>query len=796
MGALGLIVALSSWAQSETQRYLFSHLAGPLGGADYVDGTGANARFNTPSAVTVDPAGNLYVVDQKNYAIRKITPASEVTTLTLVDGQGAALRLFGLAGVAVDSAGTFYASGDDTIYKISPRGVVSTLAGAPYQHFVYGSIEAGESQDGTGIDARFFHPAGLAIDSAGNIYVADTNNQTIRKITPGGVVTTFAGSAQQTGETDGTGSVARFTSPLGVRVDNGGNVFVADRATIRKITPDGAVTTVAGSAAGLVGSADGVGSAARFNVTSDVVLDSAGNLYVTDSHNQTIRKITPGGAVTTLAGATEQIGSEDGTTAAARFYNPLGLTIDRADNVFVADTGNHSIRKITPAGVVTTFASTASGFGTADGVGTLARFHHPGGLAVDSAGNVYVADTENSRIRKISPAGVVTTLAAPPTSPGGTGAALAVYRPTSIAVDKTGNVYAASIATGIQKITPDGIMSNVPTSSSFVDGNALAVDGAGNIYYTDGDTINKISPAGTITTLAGMNTAGAGAITYADGTGTNARFDFPVGLVVDDAGNVYVADAGNSKIRKITPQGVVTTLPVDNKLFSVFNVFNTGGLAMDSAGNLYVTGLYEVTKITPGGTVSVIGGADGGLGCQDGIGSTARFGFASGIAVDRAGTVYVADGDNHAIRKGVLAGAPVISTQPLSQTVVVGSSGQFSVTAGGVPAPTYQWYFNGGVFTGATTDTLSFPNARSTDAGDYTVVVTNDLGSITSNKATLTVSATPTPTPSSSGGGGSIEAGFVLALVGLYLHRNYVQRLCRARSHHLIIVSPTFNRHF
>ncbi|HEY4248856.1 MAG TPA: immunoglobulin domain-containing protein [Lacunisphaera sp.] len=780
-GALGLIVAVSAWTQGESQQYLFSHLAGPLGGADYVDGAGANARFNTPTAVTIDATGNLYVIDQQNYAIRKITPAGNVTTLTLVDGQGAVLRMSGLAGVAIDGSGTLYASGNDTIYKISPQGVVSTLAGASYQHIADGSFETGESQDGTGIDARFFNPAGLAIDRGGNIFVADTNNCTIRKITPGGVVTTLAGSAQQKGVTDGAGSAARFISPHGVRVDDGGNVFVADMAAIRKITPDGTVTTVAGSAAGLVGSADGVGSTAQFNVTSDVVLDGTGNLYVADSHNQTIRKIAPGGTVTTLAGAAGQIGSEDGTTAAAHFYNPSGLTIDPLDNIFVADTGNHSIRRITPAGVVTTFASTASGFGTADGVGTLARFHHPGGLAVDSIGNVYVADTDNSRIRKISPAGVVTTLAAPPTSPGGTGSALTVNQPTSIAVDKAGNVYVSSEVTGIQKITPDGIMSVVPTSSSssfsFVDGNALAVDGAGNVYYTvNFDAINEVTPAGTVTTLAGGTpAAGADAITYVDGTGTNARFNFPEGLAVDDAGNVYVADAGNSKIRKITPQGVVTTLPVNVEIFSLFN---TGGLARDSAGNLYVTnpGFCTVTKVAPEGTVSVIGGSEGmGLvGCQDGIGGTARFDFASGIAVDSAGTVYVADSNNHAIRKGVLAGAPVISTQPQSQTVSPGGSVQFSVTAGGAPAPTYQWYFNGVVINGATTSTLSLPDVRNTDAGDYTAVVTNQLGGVTSNKATLTVSASPAPAPassSSSGGGGSIEAWFVLVLAGCYLAR-------------------------
>ncbi len=257
------------------------------------------------------------------------------------------------------------------------------------------------SADGTGSAARFYYPAGVATDSSGNVYVADRSNSTIRKITPAGVVTTLAGLAGYQGSADGTGSAARFYYPFGVATDSSGNVYVADGGndTIRKITPAGVVTTLAGLA-GITGSADGTGSAARFYNPAAVATDSSGNVYVADTVNYTIRKITPAGVVTTLAGLAGSYGSADGTGSAARFYYPFGVATDSSGNVYVADTDNHTIREITPAGVVTTLAGLAGSYGSADGAGSAARFHYPYGGATDSSGNVYVADSGNNTIRK------------------------------------------------------------------------------------------------------------------------------------------------------------------------------------------------------------------------------------------------------------------------------------------------------------------------------------------------------------------------------------------------------------
>src|SRR6202043_3983058 len=227
-----------------------------------------------------------------------------------------------------------------------------------------------------------------------------------------GVVSTLAGLAGSAGSADGSGSAARFRSPRGVTVDSAGTVYVADtdNHTIRKITPTGGVSTLAGLA-GISGSVDGTGNTARFNFPNDIAVDSGGNLYVSDAFNNTIRKITPAGVASTLAGLAGNAGSADGTGGAARFNFPDGVAVDSTGNVYVADTNNSTIRKITPAGVVTTLAGSAGNAAYVDGAGSAARFNFPSGAAVDNTGNVYVADTGNNIIRKITPAGLVTLLA-------------------------------------------------------------------------------------------------------------------------------------------------------------------------------------------------------------------------------------------------------------------------------------------------------------------------------------------------------------------------------------------------
>jgi sugar lactone lactonase YvrE len=325
----------------------------------------------------------------------------DVTVLTQPAGQGC---------VVTNATGTVAAA---------PVTAPTVTCQDPGLALFAGNASGAGSADGAGRAASFQTPTGVATDSAGNLYVADFNNGTIRKITPGGIVTTLAGPAEVMGSANGTGAAAGFRGPYSVATDIAGNVYVADSGnnTIRKITPTGVATTLAGTA-GMAGSADGTGAAARFANPSGVATDIAGNVYVADSGNNTIRKITSNGEVTTLAGTPGVKGSADGTGAAARFDSLYGIATDSMGNVYAADYSNGvdladlyggTIRKITPAGVVTTFAGTAGVKGSADGTGAAARFYGPAGIATDSANNVYVTEQVNNTIRKITPAAVGTS---------------------------------------------------------------------------------------------------------------------------------------------------------------------------------------------------------------------------------------------------------------------------------------------------------------------------------------------------------------------------------------------------
>jgi sugar lactone lactonase YvrE len=325
------------------------------------------------------------------------------------------------------------------------------------------------------------------------------------------LVSTLAGAGASSTLTDGTGATATFKTPYGVALDSSGHVYVADfgNHAVRKITPQGVVSTLAGT--GVSGSDNGTGATAKFSNPTGVAVDNSGHVYVADYANHAVRKIIPQGVVSTLAGM-KPGGYADGTGGTAKFNTPSGVAVDSSGHVYVADFGNHLIRKISPAGVVSTLAGVGASAGGVDGTGGTAKFDGPSGVVVDASGNLYVADQNNRCVRQITPAGVVSTLAGlrPVVSVYGTGTAAKYISPFGIAVDHSGQVYVS-------------------------------------------DSINcqicQISPGGVIGTLAGV----FGFPGYLDGSGATARFSNPFGIDVDSSGQLYVADHGNNRIRKITP---------------------------------------------------------------------------------------------------------------------------------------------------------------------------------------------------------------------------------------------------
>jgi hypothetical protein len=461
-------------------------------------------------------------------------------------------------------------------------------------------------------------------------------------------------------------------------VSNSGGSATSNPAslTVNKV----GVTTLAGWP-GSSGSANGTGRAARFSNAGGIRQDNNGNVYVSDSENYAIRKVTATGVVTTVAGIPGQIGSTDGPVASALFSGVGGVALDSAGNLYVADSGNYTIRKVTTGGVVSTLAGVAGARGEADGTGSAARFYDPQNLAVDGAGNIYVADGMGDVIRMVTPSGVVTTLAGIPGAAG-----------TS---DGTGNAAAFNDPTGIN------------------------VDGAGNVYVADygNDTVRKIAPGGVVTTIAGSPlTPGS-----ADGTGSAARFNGPAGIGVDSSGNLYVADSGNDTIRMVNTAAFVTT----------------------------VSG-------QPGDADSV-----------DGLTSNARFNTCGDVCVDNSGIVYVADAGNSTIRRIIpgLDEAPTFTVQPSNQTANLGASVQFSIGITGTAPFTFQWLMNGSPIAGATSPSYVVENAQQSDAGSYSVAVTNVDGSATSAAAVLSVSALPgSPDIITQPVGGPLPSGGSVAL--------------------------------
>lgn len=601
---------------------------------------------------------------------------------------------------------------------LSLAGNVSTLAGrAPYG-----------SADGTGGAASFHSPICSATDGT-NLYIADTLNHTIRKIVIAtGAVTTLAGTAASSGSADGTGSAARFYHPGCVATD-GTNVYVADswNSTIRQIViATGVVTTLAGSP-GVVGNADGTGSAATFNSPYGLTV-SGGNLYISDTYNHTVRQLVIAtGAVTTLAGSASSFNFNDGTGSAASFGWPGGITTD-GTNLYLVDFNYSNVRQIViSTAVVTTLAGAAGASGYADGTGTAATFHLPNGITTDGT-NVYVADTTNDEIRKIViSTAAVTTIAGTALVAGsadGTGTAARFYNPMGITTDgtnlyvvDTGNntvrqfvIATASVTTLAGTAAKPGSVDATGTAARFNSPTGVTTDGT-NLYVADmaNNTVRQVVIAtGAVTTLAGS----AGVAGTSDGTGTSARFS-QLAAVTTDGVNLYVADTGNCTIRKIViSTAVVTTLA--GTPFSCGSADGTGaaaqfffpmGITTDGT-NLYVSDTRNNTIrqiVIATGVVTTLAGTAGTAGSVNGTGSAALFKSPSGLTTDGA-NLYIADSGNNTIRK------LVISTKAV--TTVAGSPGVAGSADGAGAAAT---------FSGPNTVTTEGANLYVTDGTNDTV---------------------------------------------------------------------------
>jgi sugar lactone lactonase YvrE len=743
----------------------------------YDDGPAAEARFNNPHGLALDASGNLYVADNANHTIR----------------------------------------------KISPQGIVSTFAGSPDQP---------GSTDGTGSAARFQLPKGVAVDPNGNVYVADSGNHTVRKITPAGVVTTLAGLAGQSGSTDGTGSAARFFNPIGIFADASGNVYVLQEG-VRRIAPNGTVDTIP-----LTGSiTTPVGTQVSVTVAGAVAVDSLGQIYFTArprqpdgslGHPKRIVKRDVTGALTVLASSdpddgkpylsdsvsevimtTDGAGSlyfvsqlissiiqntlyriaPDGTLASVPWRgayrggygdDPKGLAVSADGRIFHTAPAYDDVIFLNQGESTTLYAGTLWSNQGADGAGASARFSRISGLGFSSTGQLHVSDNYShysvhlfggANLRTVSPTGETSTPYAGPTRerPPEISLGIAPLASNRVAL---GTYYAT---TRLTQIGPDGAASAL-AKGNFQDIRGMASDAEGRLFVADMRALHRRDLEGTWALLAGAPDQPASIV---DGDAANARFANIISLDVAPNGDAYVLDhlttpVVRAAIRRIQPNGTVTTVQ-ENLLHP--DGASPAAITLDAKGDFIVTYSDDTVRLrTASGTDFIIGGVPNQYGTRDGAGQAALFYQPNAITTDAQNNVFVADNANVTIRKGEFLGySALITTQPQSVTVAAGSSAQFSVTASGTPAPTYQWQFNGTAITGATGSTLVLNNVTTANAGNYLVVVTNSNGSVTSNAATLTVT-TPPPPPPGSGGGGSPSHWFVAALLALCALRWSQQR--------------------
>jgi sugar lactone lactonase YvrE len=510
-------------------------IGGSAGLQGNTDGAGVFARFNSPSALAVDTLGNLYIADQGNDTIRVSG------SVLLGSGSGSNSNSTGNSSGSGSGSSGSSSSGSGTN---SSGGNSNTSSGNSGSSSGTGSTGSGSSDPLAGSvspttsgGAGFFvRPAGVVLDSAGNLYVADANNHTIKKVTPGGAVSVFAGTSGVVGSVDGIGTSAQFSQPAGMAIDSTGDIYVTDtaNAVIRKISPSGVVTTVAGSVA-TRGTTDGTGTAALFNAPSGIAIDGAGNLYVADSSANTVRKITPAGVVTTLAGSAMVRGETDGKGSDALFNNPTGIAVDGLGNLYVADTFNDIIRKITPAGSVTTLAGSAGISGTFDGTGGLSLFNQPIGVAVDSAGNVFVADSGNATIRRVSPAGAVTTIAGIPAISGfrdGAGSSALFNQPQALVVSLSGQIFVADTGNAlVRKIASDETVStpvlSLDPGSSNSQSNGNGSSGGGGVSAPSGSG----SGSGSGSSSAPSGSTSAASSSGSSSGGGSMEWWFTLGLV-------------------------------------------------------------------------------------------------------------------------------------------------------------------------------------------------------------------------------------------------------------------------
>jgi uncharacterized protein (TIGR03437 family) len=596
-------------------------------------GLATSAQLFNPAGLAFDSSGSLYIADGGNNEIRKVT-GGVITTFAgggagrysgseaspVVTGAASGAIMIYPTCIAFDARGTLYiAERSENRIDAVQNGVIRTVAGNGSEGF--------SGDDGPATDAQLDTPFGIAVDAAGDLYIADSGNQRIRKVSQG-IITTVAGTgtAGYSGD-NGLAIDAELSSPVSVAVDSSGNLYIADNSNKAvRLVSTGIITTIAGN---------GVGG--QLNYPNDVAVDASGNVYIAESggwrdlidyvyYAGDLRRLS-GGAVATLAGGGNAPGG-NGPATDIHLSNPVGLAMDSNGNMFIADSGNNLVVEVSN-GVAKVVAGTgAAGYAGDNGPATSALLNVPRGVAIDRSGNLYIADHSNHCIRMVSSQGIITTVAGNgfPGFSGDNGPATSasLYGPDAVVGDPDGNLYIADTYNNRVRKVSGGIITTIAgTGVEDYNGDAipavnanlgyptgLAIDQDRNLYVTeyDNDRIRKISN-GIITTVAGASHSGHFQFAGDGGPATQALLCEPWGLSLDSAGNLYFADECSSRVRKIS-NGIITSIAGDGSMgfngdgghpATNVELNSPTGIATDSAGNIYVAEAWNnrVRVLTP-----------------------------------------------------------------------------------------------------------------------------------------------------------------------------------------------------